>query len=100
MWKFPTVRKQNLFNLNIRHLHKESLLVPYLFQNVKQNQMCWQRGFVWKGSPEPEERIAVKLCSFFSIAVLSEVWRTLQDPHLQRTVDVATRRQTTVSCHV
>lgn len=51
--------------------------------------MCWQRRLVWKGSPEPVKGVLIESVGFIDITVLPEVWRALEESHLQRAVDVA-----------
>lgn len=51
--------------------------------------MCWQRRFVWKGSPEPVKGVLIESVGFIDVTVFPKVWRTLKESHLQRAVDVA-----------
>lgn len=54
----------------------------YLFQDIEQNQVCWEGGFVRERRPEPEKRVVVEPLGLVKVTVVSQVWRTLQKPHL------------------
>lgn len=46
--------------------------------------------FVWERGPKPKKRVVIETVGFINITIFSEVWRALEEPHLDRTVDVAT----------
>lgn len=47
------------------------------------------RVFVWERGPKPKKRVVIETVSFINITIFSEVWRALEEPHRDWTVDVA-----------
>lgn len=55
--------------------------------------MAGESRLVWKRSPEPLKRVTVEPVGLVHVVIFSEVWGTLKEPHLHRTVDVAAERR-------
>lgn len=55
------------------------------------------RVFVWERGPKPQKRVVIETVSFINITIFSEVWRALEEPHLDWTVDVAAVNETLIA---
>lgn len=54
----------------------------YLFQNIEQNQVCREGGFIRERRLEPKKRVVVEPVGFIKVTFVSQIWSTLQKPHL------------------